>query len=155
MGVGRDSHTATVLESGEVLVVGGYKGTSFDEDGAETLAGPELFDPEAGAASGAWLAVSDPESHFHRTGHSAVLLVSCHAKEHIILVLLDSIVVDGGAVAGEPFEDLLCRLVPDEGLWVLVPGGSPGLDVVSEGLDTAVSGALELLGGESAEPPLQ
>lgn len=69
-------------------------------------------------------------------------------------MLLGGIVVDGSAVAGAPFEDLLCRLVPDERLGVLVPDGGPGLDVGGELLERAVGRALELLCGERAEPPL-
>src|SRR6266851_10007960 len=62
--------------------------------------------------------------------------------------------VDGGAVAGEAFEDLLGGLVPDERGGVFVPVGDPGLDVGGEFFDVAVGGALQLFGGQGGEPPL-
>src|SRR5215210_1388616 len=62
--------------------------------------------------------------------------------------------VDGGAVTGKAFEDLLGGLVPHERSRVLVPVGDPGLDVGGEVLDAAVGGALQLLGGQGGEPPL-
>jgi hypothetical protein len=64
------------------------------------------------------------------------------------------VAVDGGAVAGEAFEDLFGGLVPHEGGGVLVPVGGPGFDVGGEFLDAAVGRALQLLGGEGGEPAL-
>jgi hypothetical protein len=61
--------------------------------------------------------------------------------------------VDGGAVAGEAFEDLLSGLVPDERRGVLVPGVDPGSDVGGEFFWVAVGGALQFLGRERGEPP--
>jgi hypothetical protein len=40
--------------------------------------------------------------------------------------------VDGGAVVGEAFEDLVCGLAPHERGGVLVPMMGPGLDVGGE-----------------------
>src|SRR5207302_8350278 len=65
---------------------------------------------------------------------------------------LSCVGIDGGAVAGEPFKDLLGGLVPYERCGVLVPGGSPRLDVGREVLDVAMSAALQLLGGERRKP---
>jgi hypothetical protein len=62
--------------------------------------------------------------------------------------------VDGGAVAGEAFEDLVGGLVPDERGRVLMPGVGPCGDVGGELFDAAVRGSLELLGGERGEPAL-
>ena len=62
--------------------------------------------------------------------------------------------VDGGAVAGEAFEDLFGGLGPYERAGVLVPGGRPVHDVGGEFFDVAVGGALQFLGGERGEPPL-
>jgi hypothetical protein len=45
--------------------------------------------------------------------------------------------VDGGAVAGEAFEDLVGGLVPDKGGGVLIPVRRPGLDVGGELFDAA------------------
>ena len=64
------------------------------------------------------------------------------------------VLVDGGAVAGESFEDLFGGLVPDERGGVLVPVGRPGFDVGGELFDAAVGRPLQLLGGQRAEPPL-
>jgi hypothetical protein len=64
------------------------------------------------------------------------------------------VAVDGGAVAGESFEDLLGGLVPDERLRVLVPGGRTRLDIRRERLDAAVGRTLELFRRESREPAL-
>src|SRR4051812_23444359 len=60
--------------------------------------------------------------------------------------------VDGGAVVGESFEDLFGGFVPDERSRVVVPGGDPGFDVGGELFHAAVSGALQLLGGQRGEP---
>lgn len=46
--------------------------------------------------------------------------------------------VDGGAVAGEAFEDLFGRLGPYEGAGVFVPGVGPGEDVGSQFFHAAV-----------------
>jgi len=59
-----------------------------------------------------------------------------------------SLFVEGAAVAGESFEDLLGALVPGEGSGVVVPGLGPVADVLGERVDAAVRGALELLGGQ-------
>jgi hypothetical protein len=56
--------------------------------------------------------------------------------------------VDGGAVAGEAFEDLFGGLVPDVWGRVGVPGFGPGFDVGGEFFDAAVGGALQLFGGQ-------
>ena len=60
--------------------------------------------------------------------------------------------VDGGAVAGEAFEDLFGGFGPHEWLGVLVPCGDPGEDVGGEFFDVAVGGALQFLGGQGGEP---
>lgn len=57
-----DGHTATLLESGEVLVVGGYGGSNVG------TASNELYDPATG-----WSAASD--SVHQRQNHTATLLV--------------------------------------------------------------------------------
>jgi hypothetical protein len=62
--------------------------------------------------------------------------------------------VDGCAVVGEAFEDLLRGLVPDERDRVLVPVVDPRLDVGGELFDAAVGGSLQLLGGQRREPAL-
>jgi hypothetical protein len=54
----------------------------------------------------------------------------------------------------ESGEDLLGGLGPYERFGVLVPGGDPFADVGFEGLDAAVIGALEEVGGDVAEEPL-
>ena len=62
--------------------------------------------------------------------------------------------VDGCAVVGEPFEDLLGGFMPYEGATVLVPGVGPGEDVSGEFFHVAVGGALQFLGRQRGEPPL-
>ena len=57
--------------------------------------------------------------------------------------------VDGGAVAGEAFEDVFGGLVPDERGRVVVPVVDPGSDVGGESFDAAVGGALQFLGGSA------
>src|SRR6266508_419220 len=59
--------------------------------------------------------------------------------------------VDGVAVAGEAFEDLVGGLVPHERGRVGVPVVDPGLDVGGEGFDRLVGGSLQLLGGQCGE----
>ena len=62
--------------------------------------------------------------------------------------------VDGGAVGGEAFEDLLGALCPHEPTRVIVPGGGPVQDVGGEFFDVAVCGTPELVGDKRGEPPL-
>ena len=62
--------------------------------------------------------------------------------------------VDGAAVAGEAFEDLVGGFVPDEWGGVVVPGGGPLVDVGGEFFDVAVGGAFQFFGGERGEPSL-
>src|SRR5215213_8386191 len=61
--------------------------------------------------------------------------------------------IDGGAVAGEAFEDLFGGLVPHKGFRVLVPGSGPLADVIGQFFGGAVGTALQLLGGQRREPP--
>ena len=61
----RESHTATLLANGKVLVAGGINRTQFD---TEVLADAELYDP----ASGTWTATGSLAEP--RTGHTATLL---------------------------------------------------------------------------------
>ena len=62
MGEPRDVHSATLLESGEVLVTGGFSG-----EGVPPLASAEVFDPHAGS----WHPVADLATQ--RGGHAAAL----------------------------------------------------------------------------------
>jgi hypothetical protein len=73
--------------------------------------------------------------------------------------VLPSFAVPGGggyslAVAGEGGEDLLGALHPHIGPRVVVPAGGPLADVTLEGTDAEVRTALDLLGRELREPPL-
>ncbi|HYL08945.1 MAG TPA: kelch repeat-containing protein [Candidatus Udaeobacter sp.] len=63
MPIGRAGHTATLLQSGKVLVVGGY--TEIDND---ALTNVDIYDP----ASDTWS--SGPRLQWGRTQHAAVLL---------------------------------------------------------------------------------
>ncbi len=59
----REDHTATLLDDGRALVVGGQEP---EED--QVLASVEIFDP----ATGSWSAASAMEEN--RSGHAAILL---------------------------------------------------------------------------------
>ena len=65
---GRVNHTTTLLTSGEVLAVGGYRGCSLDADSAGPLAGAEVYDPGANA----WRATG--QTRIPRNYHSATRL---------------------------------------------------------------------------------
>ena len=62
MATARAGHTATLLPSGQVLVVGGY-------DGSTSTASAELYDP----ATGVWSFTTEPMS-IPRYDHTATLL---------------------------------------------------------------------------------
>jgi N-acetylneuraminic acid mutarotase len=66
MHVAREDSTATLLQSGQVLVVGGYNTTST----INILASAELYNP----ATGKWTLTKS--MHTARTGHAAALLES-------------------------------------------------------------------------------
>ncbi len=68
MTVGRQLHTATLLPSGKVLVVGGYRGTAFDFAPSGALATPELYDP----ATNSWSTAGG--DNIVRIGQTATLL---------------------------------------------------------------------------------
>ncbi|MBI4700327.1 MAG: hypothetical protein HY744_04015 [Deltaproteobacteria bacterium] len=67
---GREEHTATLLESGNVLIAGGRL-----MDPGPQLRSAELFDPEADGGSGASTPTAQPMS-FRRANHTATLLRS-------------------------------------------------------------------------------
>src|SRR4051794_21640133 len=85
---------------------------------------------------------SPPEASSVLSGWNVMLLLGSCADA----------LVDGGAVAGEAFEDLFGGLVPDERLRVGVPGLDPGVDVGGQFFGAAVGGTLQFLRGESGEP---
>lgn len=66
----RSSHTATLLETGKVLVTGGLRGEEMGQDKASLLAEAEIYDP----ATGKWSSTSPLPSA--RSGHTATLLDS-------------------------------------------------------------------------------
>ena len=68
LSVNRYSHTATLLQNGQVLVAGGFGGA----DSATTLNGAELFQPPAGATVASWTATGS--LHKGRYSHTATLL---------------------------------------------------------------------------------
>ncbi|HUP70744.1 MAG TPA: kelch repeat-containing protein [Acidimicrobiales bacterium] len=81
MAEGRDGHTASPLPTGEVLLVGGYKGDRFDDDDKEDIdpcdgggpaAAPEVFDPAGSDGSGRWRPTGD--NAIHRWNHTATNL---------------------------------------------------------------------------------
>ena len=66
----RVEHTATLLLSGKVLVVGGR--TSTNVNGSNIFANAELYDPAANGGAGAWSTTGSQT--FGRSGHTATLL---------------------------------------------------------------------------------
>src|SRR6266702_455700 len=57
-------------------------------------------------------------------------------------------------ICGERIEDLVGSLGPHKRAWVLIPGLAPRPDVSLQGLNALVDAALQRLGGQLAEPPL-
>ena len=101
MGSARTFHTATLLRSGSVLVVGGDAGT--------TLAPPEVYDPAAGAGhAGAWRSAGDEVSGIRRLEHTATLL-----RSGKVLVVGGRIGVHGSNLSTAELYD------PQSGAWTL------------------------------------
>src|SRR6266542_2113079 len=61
---------------------------------------------------------------------------------------------DSLTICSERIEDLVGGLGPHKRPWVLVPGLDPRPDVSLQGLNALVDAALQRLGGQLAEPPL-
>jgi hypothetical protein len=76
--IGRDSHTATLLPDGRVLVVGGLNTDP-------PIASAEVWDPRTGM----WTSTDD--MHVRRVGHNALLLPT------------GDVIVTGGNVGNAPF----------------------------------------------------
>jgi WD40 repeat protein len=68
LNLARDSHTATLLQNGKVLIAGGTEGTLIDAGEYVRLASAELYDP----ATGSWTVTGS--LHTARYYHTATLL---------------------------------------------------------------------------------
>src|SRR6266536_5336714 len=74
---------------------------------------------------------------------------SSRGGDHLVSCAGDSL-----TICSERIEDLVGGLGPHKRPWVLVPGLDPRPDVSLQGLHALVDAALQRLGGQLAEPPL-
>src|SRR5258708_7838772 len=134
MHLARDSHTATLLLNGKVLVAGG-------SDGTNALSSAELYD----LSTGTWSVTGALRSK--RRADTATLLPN------------GQVLVWGGASGTDPFDGILASMElydPATGLWNLTQTGDPRTDhtatllrngkvLIAGGVDSATTlGSVEL-----------
>lgn len=100
MAHGRTFHTATLLGTGQVLVVGG--------DGAQGLAAPEIYVPGAARGQGSWRPAGDEVGGVRRLEHTATLL-----RDGTVLIVGGSIGIHGSELDTAEIYD------PGPGAWRL------------------------------------